>query len=112
MLEELKWNGWLKVSKLPFGLNDADLGWFWVLSLYKFGHVLSALDLLTHPDIHYIVLDLCDAGQPAYYRCGVYGAFRINFHLRFCLSSVKLFEQAIALLNMIRSISVDLYLRK
>jgi len=25
MLEELKWNGWLKVSKLPFGLNDADL---------------------------------------------------------------------------------------
>jgi len=35
----------------------------WFLSPCKFSHVLSALDLLTHSDIHYIVLDLCDAGN-------------------------------------------------
>ena len=51
---------------------------------FKFGHVPCALDLRTYFHIHYIVLHLCDARQPAYHRCGVHGAFRINipsFHM-------------------------------
>ena len=79
---------------------------------YKFGHVLYDLDLRTHFNIHYIILHLCDARQPAYCWCGVYSAFKK--HSIFCSGStlLTLFEQAIALFNMIRSILFKLYLKK
>ena len=84
---------------------------YWFVSRsFKFGHVLCALDLRTDFHIHYIVLHLCDAGQPAYCWCGIYGAFRINILYLFVMSHF-LFNffsiQAIALFNMIRSISLD-----
>ena len=70
---------------------------------FKFGHVLFALDLRTDFHIHYIVLHLCDARKPAYYWCGVHGAFPINTP-SFLFSQCRpiFFKQAIALFNMIR----------
>ena len=81
---------------------------------FKFGHVLRALDFRSHFHIHYIVLHLCDARQPAYYWCGVHGAFHIYIYSIFPYVSTlpNFFKQAIALFNMIRSISLNLCSRK
>ena len=80
---------------------------------FKFGLVLCALELRNHSHIHCIVLHLCDARQSAYYWCGVHGALHI-YTPSFVISQLfpNFFKQAIALFNMIRSISLDLYLRK
>ena len=59
---------------------------------FKCGPVFCALELRNHFHIHFFVLHLCDARQPAYCWCGIYGAFRINTLSSLCLTSAQLFQ--------------------
>ena len=71
---------WMVKGKVNY-LGDAKLRTFvdkGYLRSFKFGYVICALDLRNHFHIHYVVLHLCDARQPAYYWRGVHGAFHIN----------------------------------